>query len=62
MQFCDNAFGYGNLCVSGADVQPGPGKYYEPDYLAMAGAGLFQKAKEQKQLQKINAAQTIHNR
>ena len=42
--FCDNTFGYGNLCFSGADIQPGAGQYYEPDYLAMAGAGLLQKA------------------
>ncbi|GAG48993.1 unnamed protein product [marine sediment metagenome] len=61
MQFCDNAFGHGNLCVSRADVQPGPGQYYESDYLAMARPGLFQKAGGQKQLQEIDAAEAIHN-
>lgn len=50
IQFSYNTFGYGNLRISGTDVQSRPRKYYEPGYLAMAGQGLFQKAAGQKQL------------
>jgi hypothetical protein len=34
----DNAFGYGDLCVSGIDVRLASGEHYEPDHLAVARA------------------------
>ena len=36
IQFGGDAFGYGNLCISGVDVRVGAGQYYEPNYLAVA--------------------------
>lgn len=56
IQFGDDAFGYGDFCISGAGVQSGSGQYYESCYLEMAGGRMLQEIRRQEQLQEIDAA------